>query len=217
MRDKLPPELHHYPLGLRGPQSEVDGALNPVESSHHPAGQILGRAPQAAHRHPIVKGASRVEVMLGLPQTTVLWSLQDRWDGGIHRKNHRRLHGIARRSHRMHLVPLHIVLVDHLVRRHAQSKHEGRDAVVREVTRQVLACECNASVFSIENDAPDLDGPALEFLPDCRQGVIVGRLERLENFQGDRPGGGGRPAPGERGHMSAQVQTKLRRCIHRVL
>ena len=36
----------------------------------------------------------------------------------------------------MHLVPLHIVLVDHLVRWHAHRKHEGRDTVVRELMMQ---------------------------------------------------------------------------------
>ena len=128
VRDKTPSKLHHNPLGLRGPQIEVDGASNPVERSHHPAGQILGRAPQTAHRHPIIEGASRVEVMLGLPQTTDLCPPQDWWYGGVHRKNLCRLHGIAGRPHCMHLVPLHIVLVDHLVRWHAHRKHEGGSA-----------------------------------------------------------------------------------------
>ena len=82
--------------------------------------------------------------------------------------------------------------------------------MICEVSRHVLPSERNASIFAIEHEAPDLDGPALEFLPNGRQGVIMCRLERLENLQRDRPGGGGLPAtPGERGHMRAQVQTKL--------
>jgi len=49
----------------------------------------------------------------------------------------------------------------------------GGDTVVRDLTRQVLARECNANVLSIENNTPNFGGPALEFLPNGRQGVVA--------------------------------------------
>ena len=78
----------------------------------------------------------------------------------------------------MDLVPLHVGLVNHLLRGHAHRVDERGDALVCGLPG-VLACEKDAGILSLEGNPCYLDRAALQFLADGGDGLIGRFLEGM--------------------------------------
>ena len=137
--------------------------------------QVLGSPSHAAGQLPLLVALGSIEFVLGLPDA-VLGALHNCWDG----EYHRRLHGVVGGAGLMDLVPLHVTLVDHILRGHTHCVDEGGNALVGGLPCHVLPSKTDSGLLPLEQDPCILDHPTLHLLTNGSNGLCIVLLESLK-------------------------------------
>jgi hypothetical protein len=111
----------------------------------------------------------------------------------------------------VNLVALHVAVIHHLLRGHAEGIHERGNAVVGKVPGEVLPREGNTGILPIKLNAPQHDPAPIEFLTNGGHSMLLGSLEH-EVFFGSYSTPEGcdpRTRPSQIGHICAEILHQL--------